>query len=101
MGRDAVTERLINLLCKRAQDLLRADVEAEKDAFLAEFAKRRTSNGRASGVGSGDHSERSIQTGIGPFTVTLPKVKAKDGKPLKYCWALVPLGALSGRRGLQ
>jgi len=46
-GRDAVTVPLTELLRKGARELLKAAVEAERDAFLAEFAERRTSDGRA------------------------------------------------------
>ena len=41
-GRDVVTDPLTDLLRKGARDLLQAAVEAERDAFLAEFAERRT-----------------------------------------------------------
>ena len=89
-GRDTVTDPLTDLLRKGARDLLQAAVEAERDAFLAEFAARRTSDGRAAVVGSGYHPERAVQTGIGPVTVKVPKVRAKDGKPVTLRSALVP-----------
>ena len=31
-----------------------------------------------------------MQTGIGPVTVKVPKVRAKDGKPVTFRSALVP-----------
>jgi transposase-like protein len=89
-GRDAVTDPLTDLLRKGARDLLQAAVEAERDAFLTEFAERRTSDGRAAVVRSGYHPERAVQTGIGPVTVKVPKVRAKDGKPVSFRSALVP-----------
>ena len=89
-GRDAVTDPLTDLLRKGARELLQAAIEAERDAFLAEFAERRTSDGRAAVVGSGYHPERAVQTGIGPVTVKVPKVRAKDGKPVTFRSALVP-----------
>ena len=89
-GRDAVADPLTDLLRKGARELLQAAVEAERDAFLAEFAERRTSDGRAAVVGSGYHPERAVQTGIGPVTVKVPKVRAKDGKPVTFRSALVP-----------
>ena len=46
-GRDAVIDPLTALLRKGARELLQAAVEAERDAFLAEFAERRTVEGRA------------------------------------------------------
>ena len=89
-GRDAVTDPLTDLLRKGARDLLQAAIEAERDAFLAEFAERRTTDGRSAVVGSGYHPERAVQTGIGPVTVKVPKVRAKDGKPVTFRSALVP-----------
>ena len=89
-GRDTVADPLTDLLRKGAKELLQAAVEAERDTFLAEFAARRTADGRAAVVGSGYHPERSVQTGIGPVTVKVPKVRAKDGKPVTFRSALVP-----------
>lgn len=89
-GRDAVTDPLTDLLGKGARELLQAAVEAERDAFLAEFAARRTSDGRAAVVGSGYHPERAVQTEVGPVTVKVPKVRAKDGKPVTFRSTLVP-----------
>jgi len=89
-GRDAVTDPLTDLLRKGARELLQAAVEAERDAFLADFAERRTSDGRAAVVGNGYHPERCLQTGIGPVTVKVPKVRAKDGTPVTFRSALVP-----------
>lgn len=88
--RDAVTDPLTDILRKGARELLQAAVEAERDAFLAEFAERRTADGRAAVVGSGYHPERAVQTGIGPVMVKVPKVRAKDGKPVAFRSALVP-----------
>jgi putative transposase len=39
---------------------------------------------------SGYHPERAVQTGIGPVTVKVPKVRAKDGRPVAFRSALVP-----------
>ena len=81
-GRDAITDPLTDLLRKGARELLQAAVEAERDAFLAAFAERRTAEGRAAVVRSGYHPERAVQTGIGPVTVKVPKVRAKDAETL-------------------
>lgn len=89
-GRDAVSDPLTDLLRKGARELLQAAIEAERDAFLAQFSERRTADGRAAVVGSGYHPERAVQTGIGPVTVKVPKVRAKDGKPVTFRSALVP-----------
>jgi len=41
-------------------------------------------------VRNGYQPERAIQTGIGPVTVQVPKVRAKDGRPVTFRSALVP-----------
>lgn len=89
-GRDTVIDPLTDLLRKGARELLQAAIEVERDAFLAAFSERRTVDGRAAVVGSGYHPERAVQTGIGPVTVKVPKVRAKDGKPVTFRSALVP-----------
>jgi putative transposase len=41
-------------------------------------------------VRNGYLPDREIQTGIGPVTVQIPKVRAEAGKPVTFCSALVP-----------
>lgn len=89
-GRDTVSDPLTDLLRKGARELLQTAVEAELDAFLAEFAKHRTPEGRAAVVRNGHHPERAVQTGIGPVTVQIPKVRSKTGAPVAFRSALVP-----------
>lgn len=89
-GRDTVSDPLTDLLRKGARELLQTAVEAELDAFLAEFAKHRTPEGRAAVVRNGHHPERAVQTGIGPVTVQIPKVRSKTGAPVTFRSALVP-----------
>ena len=71
---------MTELLRKGARELLQTAVEAELGAFLAHFAERRTSDGRAAVVRNGHDPERAVQTGIGPVSVKVPTVRAKDGK---------------------
>jgi len=71
-GRDAVADPLTDLLRKGARELLQAAVEAERDAFLAEFSERRTAAGRAAVVGNGYHPDPAVQTGIGRVPVLVP-----------------------------
>ena len=52
--------------------------------------RRHTSDGRAAVVRNGHHPERAVHTGIGPVTVKVPKVRAKDGKAVTFRSALVP-----------
>ena len=89
-GRETVADPLTDLLRKGARDLLQAAIEAERDAFLAEFFQHRTADGRAGVVGNGYHPTRAVQTGIGPVKVKVPKVRARDGQPISFRSALVP-----------
>lgn len=65
-------------------------VEAELSEFLDRFQERRLEDGRAAVVRNGYQPERAIQTGIGPVTVKIPKVRAKDGRPVTFRSARVP-----------
>ncbi|MFK7882418.1 IS256 family transposase [Roseobacter sp.] len=89
-GRDAVSDPLTELLRKGARELLQTAVEAELEAFLAQFADHRTPEGRAAVVRNGHHRERAVQTGIGPVKVRIPKVRSKTGAPVSFKSALVP-----------
>lgn len=89
-GRDAVSDPLTDLLRKGARQLLQRALEAELEAYLDRFAEARTPEGRAAVVRNGHHPERAVQTGIGPVTVRVPKVRAQSGKPVTFRSALVP-----------
>lgn len=85
-GLDPLTE----LLRSGAQDLIRLAVKAELAEVLSQYADAKTPDGRAAIVRNGYHPEREIQTGVGPVTVQIPKVRAKSGKPVSFQSALVP-----------
>jgi len=57
---------------------------------MKDFEGRRLDDGRASVVRNGYQPERQIQTGIGPVTVKIPKVRSKDGEAVTFRSALVP-----------
>lgn len=89
-GRGEFSDSLTELLRRGACQLLQHAVEAELAAFLDVFKDRKLDDGRAAVVRNGHHPEREIQTGIGPVTVRVPKVRAKDGTPVTFRSALVP-----------
>lgn len=89
-GRDTVSDPLTEMLRKGARELLQTAVEAELEAFLAQFAGHQTPEGRAGVVRNGHHPERAVQTGIGSVTVRIPKVRSKTGVPVSFKSALVP-----------
>ena len=89
-GREAVGDLLTELLRAGAQKLIYQAVEAELQELLEEHAERRTAEGKAGVVRNGYLPERELQTGVGPVTVRIPKVRAKTGEPVTFHSALVP-----------
>ncbi|MGB1092580.1 MAG: IS256 family transposase [Oceanobacter sp.] len=89
-GREQFSDALTELLRDGARDLIQQAVEAELSEFMQQFSGRTLSDGRVAVVRNGHLPEREIQTGIGPVTVKIPKVRAKDGQPVSFQSALVP-----------
>jgi len=89
-GREVIADPLTELLRQGARELIQQAVEAELAEFMARFEGRCLQDGRAAVVRNGYQPERPIQTGIGPVTVKIPKVRAKDGCPVTFRSALVP-----------
>lgn len=89
-GREADSDLLTDLLRRGARQLIEQAVEAELASFLEKFQERRLNDGRAAVVRNGYQPERAVQTGIGPVSVKIPKVRAKDGEPVTFHSALVP-----------
>jgi putative transposase len=87
-SRDGISDALTDLLRTGAQQLIATAVEAEPEGFLAQFTEARTAAGHAAVVRNGQ--ERPVQTGIGPVSVRIPKVRSKNGKPVTFRSALVP-----------
>ena len=95
-GRDGMTDALTELLKTGAQALIASAVEAELADYMAQFSELRTDTGHVAVVRNGHHPARPFQTGIGPVSVRIPKVRSKDGTPVTFRSALVPPYALSG-----
>ena len=89
-SREQFSDDLTALLRDKAQDLLRAALEAEVEEVLARFSDRRTESGAAGVVRSGYQPEREIQTGIGAVSVKVPKIRSVTGEPVSFRSALVP-----------
>ena len=88
--RDGMTDALTELLKSGAQELITAAVEAELACYMVQFSEAHTSTGHAAVVRNGHHPARPFQTGIGPVSVRIPKVRSKDGTPVTFRSALVP-----------
>mgnify|MGYP001097423731 CR=1 FL=1 len=89
-SRDGISDGLTDLLRTGAQKLIAAAVESELESFLAQYGSARTETGHALVVRNGHHPARPVQTGIGPVSVRIPKVRSKTGKPVTFRSALVP-----------
>ena len=89
-GRDVISDALTDILKTGAQQLIKNAVEAELEDFLAPYAEKVTEDGHAAVVRNGHHPSRSVQTGIGPVNVRIPKVRSKTGKPVTFRSTLVP-----------
>lgn len=87
VSRDSLTE----LLRAGAWQFLAQVLEAERAELLAQYTDQQNEPGRALVVGSGHHPEREIQTGLGPVSVQVPKVRSRQGPPVTFHSALVPL----------
>jgi transposase-like protein len=85
-----ISDTLTEMLRTGAQGLIALAVESELEVYMAQFASLRTATDHAVVVRNGYHPERSIQTGIGPVNVSIPKVRSKDGTPVTFHSALVP-----------
>jgi transposase-like protein len=89
-GREISLDPLTELLRKGAQDLIGQAVELELAELLAGYSDCRTGEGKAAVVRNGYHPQRELQTGIGPVTVRIPKVRSKHGEAVTFRSALVP-----------
>ena len=89
-GREARLDPLTELLRKGAQELIGQAVESELAELLSQYSDCRTIEGKAAVVRSGYHPQRELQTGIGPVTVRIPKIRLNSGEPVTFRSALVP-----------
>ena len=89
-GRVAATDPLTELLREGAQQLISQAVAAELEELLESYSEHRTEDGKAGVVRNGYLPERELQTGIGPVTIQIPKVRSRTGEPVTFRSALVP-----------
>ena len=89
-GRETIGDPVTELLRVGAQQLIQQAVEAELAELLSQRGDRRTETGNAGVVRNGYLPERELQTGLGPVTVQIPKVRAKTGEAVTFRSALVP-----------
>jgi transposase-like protein len=87
---DMFEDPLTELLRKGARDLLHHAIEQELQSMLSTYQGEVDDTGKSRIVRNGYHPERSVQTGIGPVTVKVPKVRTRSGDPVTFHSALVP-----------
>lgn len=87
---DLLQDPLTELLRTGAKKLIHQFVEAELAELLESHQHKLTPEGKQAVVRNGYHPERDIQTGIGPVSVTIPKVRSREGKAVTFHSALVP-----------
>ena len=83
-GREETSDPLTELLKSGAQQLIRHAVEAELAEFMSRYSELQTEDGKALVVRNGHLPERELQTGLGPVTVKVPKVRSKTGEPVTF-----------------
>ena len=89
-GQGQVIDPLTELLRDGAKRLIHRAVDEELQELLSGYSGLKTEDGRAAVVRNGYHPEREIQTGVGPVTVQIPKIRSKTGEPVTFRSALVP-----------
>ncbi len=89
-GRGTIVDELTELLRAGAEKLIYRAVEGELEDLLSTHSERRLADGKSGVVRNGYLPERELQTGLGPVTVKIPKVRAKTGEPVIFHSALVP-----------
>ena len=77
-GRETVRDELTDLIRDGARKLIGEALEAEVSELLSSLGERRDRFGRAAVVRNGYQPARDIQTGIGPVTVKVPKLRSRD-----------------------
>jgi len=85
-----ISDPLTELLRSGARQLIEQAVGAEVQVLLGQYQDQRTADGKAVVVRNGYLPERQVQTGLGPVSVRIPKVRSKTGTPVTFRSALVP-----------
>ena len=86
----ARSDELTEVIRAGARRLIAQALEAEVAELLAKFAGVHDEGERAAVVRNGYQPTREIQTGIGPVTVQVPKVRSRRGKAVSFHSAVVP-----------
>src|SRR5881392_2488118 len=82
-------------LWEGARRMLAEALQAEVDAYIAQFAAERDGKGRRLVVRNGYHQSREVLTSAGAIEVTVPRVNDKrtdpaTGERQRFCSAILP-----------
>ena len=89
-NREFCADPLTDLLRDSAQRMLEQAILAERDEFLSRYEDQRSDEGLRAVVRSGYHPRREVQTGIGPVSVRMPKVRSNTAEAVTFRSQLVP-----------
>ena len=90
VGHPEVTDPLTELLRHGSIELIRLAVGVEFDRFLAEYEALLDDAGRRQVVRNGYLPEREVQTGIGPVSVRVPRVRDRGDSGIVFHSNLLP-----------
>lgn len=83
-------DALTALVRNGARQMIAEAVEAELQAFLAQYQDLKDHQGRRAVVRNGYLPERTIVTGVGEVAVQVPKVRDRSGSGIKFNSSLLP-----------
>ncbi len=89
-SRDISPDVVTELVRTGARRILAQDLKLEVEGFLAQYEGQYAGNGLRAVVRSGWQTERDIQTGTGPVSARIPKVRSNTGEPVSFRSALIP-----------
>ena len=76
--REQISDPLTDLVRSGARKLIEQAIDIELQELLSQYSGHQTDSGHAAVVRNGYLPERAIQTGIGPVTVKIPKVRSRS-----------------------
>lgn len=88
-----IEDQLTTFLRLQARNILMLAIESEVTDLLEKYADKTLENGQKRLVRNGYLPEREVQTGIGPISIQMPRVRdrsSEDEEKIRFCSNLVP-----------
>jgi transposase-like protein len=94
-GKDGSPSLIDEIVREGARRMLAEALQAEVDAYIAQFTAERDENGRRLVVRNGYHQSREVSTSAGAIEVTVPRVNDKrtnpaTGERMRFSSAILP-----------